>query len=115
MVLVGIDIPQLDLTLISEAFNHLVKSDFVLGPSQDGGFYLFGSRRKIPKWIWSETPWSTSDTSEKFIKLLNQEPVYLRTLTDVDNFSDLKASIEEMPRDMSVAQEKIVGWIRTIT
>jgi len=105
----------MDQTLIDEAFDSLVKSDFVLGPSQDGGFYLFGSRRKIPKWIWSETPWSTPETAKIFAQLLNQEPVNLRTLTDVDNFSDLKTLMEEMPRDMSVAQEKIVGWIRSIT
>ena len=115
VVLVGMDIPQMDQTLIDEAFDSLVKSDFVLGPSQDGGFYLFGSRKKMPKWIWSETPWSTPETAKIFAQLLYQEPVNLRTLTDVDNFSDLKTLMEEMPRDMSVAQEKIVAWIRSIT
>ena len=65
----------------------------------------------MSKLIWSETPWSTSETAEEFVKLLKQEPVYLRTLTDVDNFSDLKVLIGEMPKEMSTAQEKIVGWI----
>ena len=111
VVLVGMDIPQIDQTLIREAFDNLVTSDFVLGPSQDGGFYLFGSRRRMSKLIWSETPWSTSETAEEFVKLLKQEPVYLRTLTDVDDFSDLKVLIGEMPKEMSAAQEKIVGWI----
>ena len=105
----------MDQTLISEAFYNLTKTDYVLGLSQDGGFYLFGSRRKIPKLIWSETPWSTSETAKIFIQLLNQEPFYLRTLTDVDNFSDLKNLIDEMPEDISVSQAKIVSWIRKIT
>jgi len=115
VVLVGMDIPQMDQELINKAFYNLEKTDYVLGPSQDGGFYLFGSRRKIPKLIWCETPWSTSETAKEFIKLLDQEPVYLRALTDVDHFSDLKTMVKEMPRNKSMDQKKIVGWIRAIT
>ena len=76
---------------------------------------MFGSRRKTPKLIWSETPWSTSETAKIFIKLLNQEPFYLRTLTDVDNFSDIKNLIDEMPQEISVSQAEILSWIRKIT
>jgi hypothetical protein len=45
VVVVGADSPTLPLTLIEQAFSELARSDAVLGPAADGGFYLFGSRR----------------------------------------------------------------------
>ena len=45
-VLIGSDVPELPPQYIQEAFIELNKNDFVLGPSEDGGYYLIGL--KIP-------------------------------------------------------------------
>jgi uncharacterized protein len=43
-VLIASDSPQLDVDLIGEAFEQLQRDDLVLGPTQDGGYYLIGMR-----------------------------------------------------------------------
>lgn len=42
IVIIGADSPTLPSELIAESFERLKKHDIVLGPRQDGGFYLLG-------------------------------------------------------------------------
>jgi rSAM/selenodomain-associated transferase 1 len=42
VVLIGSDCPDVDRAVVRRAFDALDQSDLVLGPSQDGGFYLIG-------------------------------------------------------------------------
>lgn len=42
-VIIGSDIPDISRTHINTAFKTLVKNDVVLGPSEDGGYWLIGS------------------------------------------------------------------------
>ena len=46
VVLIGSDIPDLALEFIEEAFITLNKSDAVIGPAFDGGYYLIGFKDK---------------------------------------------------------------------
>ena len=39
-----IHIPSLNKSIIQDAIEFLNESNYVLGPSRDGGFYLFGSK-----------------------------------------------------------------------
>jgi len=48
-VLVGADIPDLDVVHIARAFRALDRHDVVLGPATDGGFWLVGVRRGLPR------------------------------------------------------------------
>lgn len=44
VVLVGTDIPQIRASHIDQAFGALIEKDVVLGPSEDGGYWLVGCR-----------------------------------------------------------------------
>ena len=44
-VIIGSDSPHMPAERLSQAFGALEASDLVLGPAEDGGFYLIGSRR----------------------------------------------------------------------
>ncbi|MDQ6709456.1 MAG: TIGR04282 family arsenosugar biosynthesis glycosyltransferase [Candidatus Dormibacteraeota bacterium] len=44
VVLIASDSPQIDLAVIHEAFSALEHNDLVLGPVEDGGYYLIGMR-----------------------------------------------------------------------
>ena len=79
----------------------------------DGGFYLFGGNRLISENIWSETPYSQSNTLEIFLnKLSNLGKVsFLKKYSDVDEEKDLKTIIEEMPKEMTASQKKLKEWI----
>ena len=45
VITLGNDIPNLTANLIVKAKNKLENSDYVLGPSTDGGFYLMGFKK----------------------------------------------------------------------
>ena len=58
-VLIGTDIPSLPAYHITQAFDLLRTKDVVLGPSTDGGYYLVGVSKPVPK-IFEDVEWSTS-------------------------------------------------------
>lgn len=47
-VVIGADCPDLAPEVIRAAFTSLGQQDVVLGPAQDGGYYLIGLRREAP-------------------------------------------------------------------
>ena len=61
VVLIGTDSPTLDPRIVREAFAALAEgADCVLGPSQDGGFYLIGCSVPLEQPLFRRMPWSTS-------------------------------------------------------
>jgi glycosyltransferase A (GT-A) superfamily protein (DUF2064 family) len=78
-------------TLLEKAFKVLDTHDFVLGPTQDGGYYLIGM--KTPhKEVFQDKEYSTSHTLEdaiKEIEKLGKTYFKLPELTDVDMEEDL--------------------------
>lgn len=47
--IIGSDCYALDEDIIEQAFEALINQDAVLGPSNDGGYYLLGMKRLIPE------------------------------------------------------------------
>lgn len=63
-IVVGSDAPSLPARFVRRAIAALGDHDFVLGPSADGGYYLFGARVRPPpldRVRWS-TPFALADT-----------------------------------------------------
>lgn len=58
VVLIGSDSPDLPGAFIEQAFASLQRSDVVLGPAQDGGYYLIGAARRVPP-VFERIAWST--------------------------------------------------------
>ena len=59
VVIVGSDSPDLPAAYVGEAFGRLESgADVVLGPSDDGGYYLIGLRARQPR-LLREVPMST--------------------------------------------------------
>ena len=73
-LLIGTDLPQLSLQALSDAVDALVhaKSDLVLGPSEDGGFWLVGSRVDVPLSAWTAPRYSTPHARSDFLAALPQ-------------------------------------------
>ena len=90
VIIIGSDCPQLDLITISEAYQALDDHDFVIGPSQDGGYYLIGMK-ELNADVFNDISWSTdtvcSQTIEK-IKASNKTYNLLSKLSDVDYKED---------------------------
>ena len=60
-VVVGSDLPGLPLRVFEQARHGLRTHDAVIGPSDDGGFYLIGLTR-CTEGLLADLPWSRSDT-----------------------------------------------------
>ena len=61
VIALGSDVPQLTPAHINDALMALEENDAVLGPSPDGGYYLFGVKR-CPQGLLRDLPWSCCDT-----------------------------------------------------
>lgn len=92
-VIIGSDCPDLSGPLLFDAFKALDRSDFVLGPVDDGGYYLLGMKKLEPS-LFEGIPWSTdvvlSRTLERIQQLGNAHTL-LPKLSDVDTEVDWRA------------------------
>lgn len=91
VVLMGTDIYALDGEIIKEAFSALDDHDVVIGPAQDGGYYLIGMKKASPS-IFKLTAWSTNTVLRESINLVDQSQLSLKLLqelNDIDESEDL--------------------------
>jgi len=89
-VLTGADIPDLNSDIITQAFAALDDADIVIGPANDGGYYLIGMKAPHPD-IFQEIPWSTPRVYKETISVLGQLHLRYRcveTLSDLDTTAD---------------------------
>jgi len=92
VVVIGCDVPNLSSLIIYKAFNALESYDVVLGPAEDGGYYLVGM--KTPEEVFVGMPWGTEKLLEAQMKSLvdhNLTFAMLERLPDVDTVEELNA------------------------
>lgn len=93
-VAVDSDTPTLPTAFLQQAIDRLVtgRTDVVLGPTEDGGYYLIGMRRAHPE-LFSGIPWSTPRVlSETLIRAraAGLDTACLPPWFDVDTPDDLQ-------------------------
>lgn len=89
--IIGSDCYDLNKKHLEEAFLNLETSEFVLGPSFDGGYYLMGMRALLTS-VFSNKQWSTNSVFNdtlKDIKKGDKSYTLLSKLSDVDVEADL--------------------------
>ncbi|HEY0753161.1 MAG TPA: TIGR04282 family arsenosugar biosynthesis glycosyltransferase [Ktedonobacteraceae bacterium] len=100
-IIIGSDTPQVSLALIEQACLALDKYDVVLGPAEDGGYYLIALRE--PHDLFTGIPMSTDQvlqTTIARIHALSLSVHLLDTLFDVDELPDflrLASLLREQP------------------
>lgn len=91
VVIIGTDCPGLSAALLRQAFEHLLSHDLVVGPADDGGYYLLGMNKLEPA-LFLNKDWSTAtvlpDTLADAARL-GLRVAQLPTLHDVDSAQDL--------------------------
>jgi len=91
-IIVGSDLFDLKSELIEAAFAELHKHDVVLGPAEDGGYYLLGLREMYGP-LFQNKDWGTSSVFADTLKDLKTKDIHLMpTLNDIDTFEDLMNS-----------------------
>jgi len=88
---IGADTPGLPTRLLEQARAALASADAVLGPCDDGGFYLIGVRG-CPTGLLADLPWSQPDTFARVRERLQQRGLVVAVIEhwfDVDRGPDL--------------------------
>jgi hypothetical protein len=92
-VIIGGDCPSLTPEVIMAAFARLAENPVVLGPAQDGGYYLIGLSRPMPE-LFRGIPWGTDRVLADSLAVLQRrgcKPSLLEPLQDIDRPEDLCA------------------------
>jgi len=90
VVLVGTDSPTLPLEYIEQAFTALEGADLVLGPAADGGYYLIGCRRLLPR-LFDGVAWGSSRVLGETVARFDPQAGRLALLPpwyDIDTLDD---------------------------
>ena len=91
VVLIGSDLPESSATLIDEAFEKLDTNDLVIGPAEDGGYYLIALKAPQPA-LFTAIEYSNAEVFEQTIVRGEAEKLkvaLLKKLRDVDTLADL--------------------------
>ena len=89
-ILVGSDTPQLGRELITQARLTLDQADIVLGPAEDGGYYLLAMHQ--PYDLFSGIPMSTQQVLQMTLERAHSLDLSTRLLTplfDIDEYAEL--------------------------
>lgn len=92
--LVGGDIYDLSPEIIDAAFQELIAHDVVLGPAEDGGYYLIGMKEANEN-IFRLEKWSEPKVFGNTVDLIkSQKLTYstVKTLNDIDTIEDTKGT-----------------------
>ncbi len=91
-IAIGADAPALPRRFLEAARAALDRADAVVGPAEDGGFYLLGLRL-CPEGLLAGLPWSASDTFTRTVERLRARGLRVEVLErwfDVDRAEDLE-------------------------
>ncbi len=88
--IIGSDMYDLDQATLERAFSALNTSDFVIGPAEDGGYYLLGMKRFTPG-LFTQKAWGEPTVLAATLSDLKNEKVHLLPVrNDVDTYEDIK-------------------------
>ncbi|GAC1433499.1 MAG: TIGR04282 family arsenosugar biosynthesis glycosyltransferase [Ktedonobacteraceae bacterium] len=103
-IIIGSDAPQISRECIETARKALDDVDVVLGPSDDGGYYLLGMR--VAHDVFSGIPMSTDVVTQMTLEAAQSQGLTVRlidSLFDVDELPDLVRLAQMLTKDPTLA------------
>jgi len=91
VVIIGSDCFDITSKIINDAFDALPQNNFVIGPTQDGGYYLLGMA-SLYATLFKNKRWSSDEVlHDTLVDIRNMNGSYklLKELTDIDTEEDL--------------------------
>jgi len=111
-VIIGTDSPTLPASVFSDAFRLMEDRPLVLGPAEDGGYYLIGLSKVIPE-IFTGIDWGTGWVLQQTLRAAGSNKVALLPQTyDIDTPEDLQRLKREFDAGLLDAAEHTVRWLR---
>lgn len=105
VIITGSDLPFLDIPIFAEALAGLKAADLVIGPSDDGGYYLIGMKNPA-KFIFDFKQWGTESVLENTIREAGKHNLkihFLPELSDIDTFKELLQLRAELIKEKAAA------------
>jgi len=103
-ILISSDSPHISLATIGNAYKALDHADIVLGPAEDGGYYLIAMHQ--PHDVFTGIPMSTSVVCQMTIDLAQRQELLVRLLhplLDIDELPDLLRLAELLQENPTLA------------
>jgi len=91
VIAVGCDVPELTPVIFNNAFEALNHNDVVLGPAEDGGYYLIGLKEPASQ-LFNDIDWGTDRVADQTLNAAescNYKPAKTPVLSDIDRPGDL--------------------------
>ncbi|WP_394750310.1 TIGR04282 family arsenosugar biosynthesis glycosyltransferase [Spongiimicrobium salis] len=89
IVVIGSDMYDLTEADIADAFDQLNDHDYVIGPAEDGGYYLLGCTTYTPE-LFKNKEWGTETVfQDTYNTLANKNTKVLEPKNDVDTYQDI--------------------------
>ena len=90
VMIIGSDLYDLTAETIENAFIALENNEVVIGPAEDGGYYLLGMNSLEEK-VFKNKDWGTATVKKDTLEDLKDKKVFLLApLNDVDVFEDIE-------------------------
>ena len=115
VIILGSDVPTLPLSVYQDACTMLGRSDVVLGPALDGGYYLIGLKQPAER-LFTGVPWSTDQVltvTQQNAKTLGLSVQLTTAWRDVDTITDLQSLITECREDNQKPKQDRAFSMRT--
>lgn len=106
-LLIGSDSPTLPVHYLQEAATLLASYPIVLGPSEDGGYYLIGVNGPLPP-VFSGIDWSTGQVWQQTVARLKATALpyaVLPTWYDIDSNEDLRRLLTELEQEVGTSSQ----------
>jgi len=90
VIIIGSDCAELTSEMIQDAFDQLNRTDVVVGPALDGGYYLLGMKTIHPE-LFQDIKWSTDQVFPTTIERIQAKGLTYATLpalSDIDYVED---------------------------
>ena len=117
-VIIGSDIPDITADIMQKAFEALKQRDLVLGPADDGGYYLVGVQRETFRHLYpqlfSDINWGTESVLPQTLGIaqkLGLNYFLLDTLRDVDRPEDLSVWYHASDLEPPATEKKLISVI----
>ena len=114
ILLIGTDLPSISHFDLTQAIQTLKNREMILGPSNDGGYWLIGLSSKLLNplfsWPFSGISWGTDKVLQETIRLasLNQiDCKLLQTKNDLDNVTDLSPWLDHKKFQLSASSYQL--------
>jgi len=112
VLIIGSDAPTLPRAHLHQALDELMAHDVVIGPSDDGGYYLIGARVPVPE-LFVDVHWSTAEVLPTTLQRLGgRSSVILPPWHDIDSAEDLerlKQALTTLPPSVAPATRRVLG------